>query len=333
MGCETVKSDDTDYANLKDLCKVKLELQESLRQKCRNVAWERVKKWGCAPDVLMKKCFHSWDTATSWLSVENRTVEPQRIFDEMTDEFREELEQILKLEKKRDRAKNDRDDALAEILKYDEMIQHAISTQERDKIKKRKIHERFLEDSEKQVGREIDLLDVDKQNEMDERRKKLKLRQAELEKQLHQLEAKFGKNFVRRVVPSSKGVKCVGCQKQMLFRSGKYKLSGVHQAECSEVDLLDKSLVAGSGGFASGARVSDAARGTEVRDRFGNVVSGDRLVPSPSKGSNLVSRSNLNEKSLKDEKIVEGLGIDPALASIRNDIKALNKIHSKCSWR
>lgn len=65
----------------------------------------------------------------------------------------------------------------------------------------------------------------------------------ELDKILSTLEAQFGNDFVRRVVPSNKGVKCLTTGHQILYRQV-VPLNGEHELSIADQNLVsDKNFV------------------------------------------------------------------------------------------
>ncbi len=66
------------FRNIDNLVEFKKNLQLKLKQKCRDVAWSKVRQWGIADDVIMRKAWQTWDDQVPLLQVEKATIEPQR---------------------------------------------------------------------------------------------------------------------------------------------------------------------------------------------------------------------------------------------------------------
>ena len=57
--------------------KVKQKQLTELYSKRERIGWAKVRMWGVAPDVLVKRAWYAWDSAVPILALEKAAIEPR----------------------------------------------------------------------------------------------------------------------------------------------------------------------------------------------------------------------------------------------------------------
>ncbi|CAD7957690.1 unnamed protein product [Amoebophrya sp. A25] len=231
------------FRNLDNLVEFKKELQKKLKQKCRDVAWSRVRNWGKHPDVLKKRCFGAWDDVVPLLAVEKATIEPQRLYDELWQEVKEKLAEVEQLKIERDGVEAERDEALGKLQDAIDKITNREDEHAAMVAEETRKHNEYLARVDADNEARLNKMNKEKTEEMTTIRDQLERKQVELERLLKELESSQSgnsKDLIRRVVPQNKGVRCMGCAKQMLFRDA-VPLKGEHDFPDFEL-LKDRTL-------------------------------------------------------------------------------------------
>eukprot|EP00392_Amoebophrya_sp_AT5.2_P008732 g8760.t1 len=204
------------FRNIDNLVEFKIRLQAKLKQKCRDVAWTKVRQWGIANDVLLRKCFSGWDDVVPLLAVYDRTS----CYDDLWAEFKEKLKEIDELEAQKKEIEGERDEAYGKFQEAEQRVKDRLAEHEVTVGEEYKRHNDYLSKVDGENKEKLDKLNAEKGAEKEHIRSQLQNKQDELERLLKELEKQNEgqQNLIRRVVPQNKGIRCMGCTKQMLFR-------------------------------------------------------------------------------------------------------------------